>query len=308
MTTDAAAERPDAAREGLLARHPLLFYFIIAYAGSWLVWMPLVLSERGTALLPFNSPLLAAAFPVGIFMGPFLSAFVMTGATEGRAGVGSLLRRIVLWRVGLLWYLFALIGIPALFLLSVIVLPGTLASFQGQGLASLAPLPLLSLFVTVFFIGGPLGEEPGWRGFALPRLQRLHDPLVGSLILGPLWAFWHLPIFWVPAWHFSPTLLNLVLYVISAISFTIVMTWVFNNTKGSLLIAVLMHASFNTTFLILNLLFPAPLVTEYGSTVPAVLGFGAVALLVVALTRGRLGYDHYLQEAEGQPDPATARW
>jgi len=308
MTTDAAAERPDAAREGLLARHPLLFYFIIAYAGSWLVWMPLVLSERGTALLPFNSPLLAAAFPVGIFMGPFLSAFVMTGVAEGRAGVGSLLRRIVLWRVGLLWYLFALIGIPALFLLSVIVLPGALASFQGQGLASLAPLPLLSLFVSVFFIGGPLGEEPGWRGFALPRLQRLHGPLVGSLILGPLWAFWHLPIFWVPAWHFSPTLLNLVLYVISAISFTIVMTWVFNNTKGSLLIAVLMHASFNTTFLILNLLFPAPLVTEYGSTVPAVIGYGAVALLVVALSRGRLGYDHYLQEAEGEPDPATARW
>jgi uncharacterized protein len=307
MSTGAnAAQHPGGASgEGLLTRHPLVFFFLIAYAGSWLVWMPLVLSERGTALLPFNSPLLAAAFPVGIFLGPFLSAFVMTGATEGRAGVGRLLRRFVLWRVGLRWYLFALIGVPALFVLSVIVLPGVLASFQGQGLASLAPLPLLSLYVTVFFIGGPLGEEPGWRGFALPRLQRLHGPLVGSLILGPLWAFWHLPIFWVPAWNFPPTLLNMVLYVISAISFTIVMTWVFNNTKGSLLIAVLMHASFNTTFLILNQLFPAPIVTGYGSQVPAVIGYGAVALLVVALTRGRLGYQHYQQEED--PDVDTAR-
>src|SRR3954453_11970829 len=140
-TVDSAAQRPDVARKGLLARHPLVFFFIIAYAGSWLVWMPLVLSERGTAFLPFNSPLLAAAFPVGIFLGPFLSAFAMTGATEGRAGVGRLLRRFVLWRVGLRWYLFALLGVPALFVLSVIVLPGGLASFQAQGLASLAPLP-----------------------------------------------------------------------------------------------------------------------------------------------------------------------
>jgi membrane protease YdiL (CAAX protease family) len=304
-TNDNAAQRlPGAAREGLLACHPLVFFFIIAYAGSWLVWTPLVLSERGTAFLPFNSPLLAAAFPVGIFMGPFLSAFVMMGATEGRVGVGRLLRRFVLWRVGLRWYLFALLGVPALFVLSVIVLPGGLASFEGQGLASLAPLPLLSLFVYVFFLGGPFGEEPGWRGFALPRL---HGPLVGSLILGPLWAFWHLPIFWVPAWNFPPTLLNIVLYVISAISFTIVMTWVFNNTKGSLLIAILMHASFNTTFLILNLLFPAPIVTDYGSTVPSVIGYGAVALLVIALTRGRLGYERYLQDEEGEPDVATAR-
>jgi hypothetical protein len=130
----------------------------------------------------------------------------------------------------------------------------------------------------------------------------MHGPLVGSLILGPIWALWHLPLFWVPAWNTPPTILNIVLYVISAIAFTIVMTWVFNNTKGSLLIAVLMHASFNTTFVILNLLFPAPIVTDYGSTVPVLIGYGAVALLVIALTRGRLGYRNYRQEEE----PASA--
>src|SRR5688500_3753495 len=90
----------------------------------------------------------------------------------------------------------------------------------------------------------------------------------------------------------------IVLFVLAGTAMTIIFTGVFNNTKGSLLIAVLLHASVDTTFIILNQLFPAPLVTDYGSTVPMVIGFGAVALLVVALTRGRLGYQHYRQEVE----------
>ena len=294
-TADNAAQRQRAPREGLLARHPLIFYFLIAYAFSWLVWVPLALSEDGAGLLSFRGPIgVSAAVVIASFVGPFLSAFIMTGVTEGREGIGRLLRRCVLWRVGFGWYLFALIGIPMILVLGVLVLPGALASFKG--LASLVPpMPWLSLIVYVFF-HGPLGEEPGWRGFALPRLQRLHGPLLGSLILGPLWALWHLPMFWVPAWNFPPTPLNVVLFVIAAIPLTIIMTWVFNNTKGSLLIAILGHWSFDFTFVILNLLFTAPIVTDYGSTLPVLIGLGAVALLLIALTRGRLGYQHYRQE------------
>src|SRR3954464_14324694 len=85
------------AREGLLARHPLVFFFLIAYAGTWLVQLPYVLSEDGSGLLPFSSPLLVAALPVAIFTGPFLAAFIMTGVTEGRAGIRRLLHRFVLW-------------------------------------------------------------------------------------------------------------------------------------------------------------------------------------------------------------------
>ena len=301
-TADNAAHRPGAAREGLLARHPLVFYFLIAYAFSWLAWLPLVLSEDGAGLLPYRAPIgFYTTLAIASF-GPFLSAFLMTGITEGRMGIGHLLRRIVLWRVGLRWYLFALLGIPASLVLSVIVLPGALASFQG--LASLAPLPFLSLFVYVFFLGGPFGEETGWRGFALPRLQTMQCPLVGSLILGLIWALWHLPIFWVPAWNLPPTILNIVMSVIAATAFTIVMKWVFNNTKGSLLIATLIHASFDMFMATLNGLFPAPMVNDYGSNVPVLIGFGALALVLVALTRGRLDYQKYRQEVE--PDPATA--
>ena len=98
----------------LLARHPLVSFFVLAYAGTWLFELPYVLSEYGAGLLPTRSPLLLWASPVSIFMGPFLAAFLVTGATEGRAGIRRILRRFVLWRVGLRWYLFALFGLPAI--------------------------------------------------------------------------------------------------------------------------------------------------------------------------------------------------
>ena len=118
-----------------------------------------------------------------------------------------------------------------------------------------------------------------------------------SLILGLLWALWHLPFFWAPAWNFPPTLPNVGLFVIAWIPLTIIMTWIFNNTKGSVLIAILGHWSFDFTFVILNLLFTATIVTDYGSTLPVLVGLGTAALLVIALTRGRLGYQNY-QEAQ----------
>jgi len=286
-TADNAGQRQGTARQWLLARYPLTFYFVIAYGFAWLVWVPLALSQDGAGVFSFHSPIGASASVVAAsFVGPFVSAFIMTGATEGREGIGRLLCRIVLWRVGLGWYLFVLIGIPMILVLGVIVLPGALASFKG--LDSLVAIPWLSQIVYVF-VHGPLGEEPGWRGFALPRLQRLHGPLVGSLILGPLWALWHLPFFWVPAWNFPPTVANIVLFVIASIPVTIILTWIFNNTNGSVFIAILGHWSFDFTFVILNLLFTAHIVTDYGSTLPVLLGLGTAALLVIALTRGRLG-------------------
>jgi membrane protease YdiL (CAAX protease family) len=303
----ATVVKSDAPRKGikaLLARYPLVFYFIIAYAFSWLAEMPLVLSEDGAGLLSYRSPLgLYGTITIASFVGPFLSAFIMTGITEGRLGMSRLLRQLVLRRVSFKWYLFALIGLPAIMVLSVIFLPGVLTSFQG--LAGLAPLPMIALFVYIFFLGGPLGEEPGWRGFALPRLQGRFGSLVGSLILGPIWAFWHLPIFWIPAWNFPPTILNIVMFVIAATVFTVVMTWIFNNTKRSLFIAVLVHTSFDMVLAILNRLFPVPIVNDYGSNVPVLIGLGLLTVVLIALTRGRLGYQHYRRKEPNLAVPQT---
>lgn len=291
-TADNTDRREGAARQGLLARYPVTFYFFFAYAFAWLVWVPVALSQDGAARLSFHSPIGVSASVIIASFGPCLSAFIMTGVTEGREGIGRLLRRCVLWRVGFGWYLFVLFGIPLILVLGVMILPGATESFKGR--ASLAAVPWLSQIVYVF-LHGPLGEEPGWRGFALPRLQRMHGPLVASLILGPLWALWHLPFFWVPAWNFPPTLANILLFVIASIPVTIIMTWVFNNTKGSVLMSILGHWSFDMTFVILNLLFTAPIVTNYGSTLPVLIGFGILALMAIAVTREQLGYESYRQ-------------
>jgi uncharacterized protein len=299
----AAPLQPDAPHRGikaLLARHPLVSFFVMAYAGTWLFELPYVLSEDGSGLLPYSSPVVLWIMPLSIFMGPFLAAFVMTGVTEGREGVGRFLRRFVLWRVGLRWYLFAFVGVPVLVVFSVVVIPGALASFQG--LSALAPLYLLGMFFYALFPGGALGEEPGWRGFALPRLQSIHGPLLGSVILGALWGLWHLPLFFTP-WN-ELTALNVVGYDLTTICLAIMYTWVFNNTKGSVLIAILIHATFNWTTIPVGQLFPAPIFEDYG-LLTLLGGFGAFAVVLVALTRGRLGYQHYQQEVE-EPDPAAA--
>src|SRR4051812_7507840 len=112
MTT--AAAQPASPRQGLLARHQLVFFFGMAYAFSWLVWSPWVLGKDGAGLLPpeLSVPTSGLLLAAGIFAGPTLSAFIMTATTEGRAGVRRLLVRLVLWRVGIRWYLFALLGVP----------------------------------------------------------------------------------------------------------------------------------------------------------------------------------------------------
>ena len=183
-------------------------------------------------------------------------------------------------------------------MLGAIVVPGALASFQSLTRSLVLTYPVA--FVSTFILGGPLGEEPGWRGFALPRLQPLYGPLVGSIILGILWACWHLPLFWSGVWT-PPTIANIVMFILMITTLTIIMTWVFNNAKGSLLITMLMHASFNTfANKIVAPLFPAPILSEYG-LLPELVGFGVVALVLIVVTRGRLGY-----QQEEEPATATA--
>jgi membrane protease YdiL (CAAX protease family) len=168
--------------------------------------------------------------------------------------------------------------------------------------------PVFAYRVRAFFIypallvGGPLGEEPGWRGFAFPRLQRQYGPLVGTLILGPVWAFWHVPI-WLTAWRVAEmqNIYNVILFVLFISLWTFVFTWVFNNTRGSVLVAILVHASGDAfPNAILGPVFPASVVvTNNGVNVGyygLVIAYAMLTVLVVVLTRGRLDYEHYLAE------------
>jgi uncharacterized protein len=113
----------------VIRRYPLISYFVIAYAGTWLVWALFVLSREGSGLLPFHSPAsFLVLIGIGTFSGPTVGAFVVTAATAGAEGVVRLLWRIMQWRVGVVWYLFVLIGVPAIETLGTVAIPGALAS------------------------------------------------------------------------------------------------------------------------------------------------------------------------------------
>lgn len=286
---NAAPVRPDASDRGLLARHPLSSYFIITFAFSWLMFLPGVLTYYG--LLSVSPSVIGVLGIVGL-LGPVLSGFLMTDLTEGAAGVGDLLRRIVLWRVSIRWYLFVLLGLPAIMVLGTLLRPGALASFDSS--AQPFTLAYLLAFVSMVAIGGPLFEEPGWTGFVQPRIQRLHGPLVGVLILGGLWALWHLPGFLIPSQKLTDvpprgTVLDFVVFSLALVGLRLVIMWVVNNTRGSVLLAVLTHASWNTFYSAALIgLFPARSVL--GSYVNLTIASCGLALVLIVLTWGRLGY------------------
>jgi membrane protease YdiL (CAAX protease family) len=274
----------------VLARHPLVFYFLIAFVFSWLMYLPALLTYYEVLSL---SPQLVGLLAIAGLLGPVLSGFFMTALTEGGAGVGDLLRRIVLWRVGIRWYLFALLGLPVVMVLGTIILqPGALASFDVS--AQPISVAYLIAFVSMVLIGGPLFEEPGWTGFAQPRLQRLHGPLLGGLILGGLWALWHLPSFLIPSQNLRDipprgSVLDFVVFAFALVGLRLVIVWVVNNTRGSVLMAILTHASWNT-FYSAALIGLFPVRSVLGSYLNLAIAACVLALVLVVLTRGRLGY------------------
>jgi membrane protease YdiL (CAAX protease family) len=270
----------------LMRRYPLLVFFFIAYAGSWIVTLPYVLSVWG-----FLSGDYSIGYILKPFVGPTLAAIIMIGVIEGKVGFLSLRDRLKERHVGWRWYLFILLIIPVLILIGIIVQPGLLASFNGLTTTLLVTYP--AYFFIVFF-GVALPEEIGWRGFALPRMQPRYGPLWGTLLLGVLWAFWHLLYFLTPAHGGGPgtnlttVIINFSIFFLIVMAFTIIFTWVFNRTKESVFIANLLHASIDTPQLVWIPLFLV--VNETSLNLASLISFGIPALLIIILTRGRLGY------------------
>jgi membrane protease YdiL (CAAX protease family) len=273
-----------------IQRNPLTSYFVLAFAGTWIVLLVPLLGGNGLGLLPYTLPDVAALLMfvlVSTFFGPTLAAYVVTAATEGKEGVKRFMRRYWLWRVGIQWYLVAIFGFLVLFLISVTISlgPGPLLALAEQWqLLFTMFLPLFLLFAVL----GLFGEEPGWRGFALPRLQERHGPLLGSLILGLLHGIWHFPAFFVVGALAPFTLPAFVTFVIVAVAGTFFYTWIFNHTRGSILLAILTHAASNAASALVNNVAAAP--PDSNGNWVNVLVFGAWALLLIAATRGRLGY------------------
>jgi uncharacterized protein len=283
-----------------MRRHPVVSFFLLAYAVSWGLWLPVLLLHLPTTSEISHTPTIYIL--PGIALGVTGSAFLMTALTQGKAGVLRLLHRFVLWRVGLQWYGVAILGIPLTEVLIGFVLPGGQDALRVFSPASLLLYP--AAYASHFYFG-PLWEEAGWRGFALPRLQQRRGPFVGTLILGFFWGLWHLPIY-------LPTdiqqagvvggVLSFAIFVLLTIALAFIFTWVFNNTKGSLLLAILLHGSIDGTSTYIQTLADRHLLSATAAANITQLGFllGSLvwALLLIVFTRGRLSYRRYQQEAE----------
>jgi len=273
-------------------RHPLVAYFIIAFAGTWLAILPLVLSA-GLNLFPLPDAASVLLFFISPYAGPMLGALIVTRVIEGGAGVRALLKRIVQWRVGVFWYLAALFSGLIVWLVVYSIL------YQGAPLRELAANGslLVTFFLPNVLVGlfvPSLGEETGWRGFALPRLQAGYGPVVGTLILGFLHSLWHLPAFFTPfLGPFTPE--RFIAFVITGTAGSFLFTWIFNGGRGSVLIAILTHAAFNAASALMSRILPqdVPLpgwAQALGPDWINAIAFGATAVLLILLTRGTLGY------------------
>lgn len=291
---------------GWIKRRPLTAYFVFAYALMWMFAVPLAVSrDQGSGLLPFDlsEPIGNVLFLLATFSGPTLAALIVTAATEGRAGVWRLLKRCVQWRVRPHWYIVALFINMLIWLLAYSALMGPQVLVAA---ATYWPL-LLSTFLPMVAFGiiiPSIAEEPGWRGFALPRLQQRHGPIVGSLILGTLHGLWHLPA--LLTINFGPLpLANIVPFMLTAAFATVIYTWVYNRTGGSVWLAILLHASSNAASVWLGTLLESAALHEpthgiAGSLISTgwinVIAYGIVALLLVVGSRGRLGYNSAAQQ------------
>ncbi|MEU8356151.1 type II CAAX endopeptidase family protein [Nonomuraea sp. NPDC048882] len=295
MTVDSrpvAEQHPgQAGLGGFIRRRPLVSFFVLANLLSWVAWVPYVLSTNGLGVLNFGFPeflgtsQLLGVLP-GAYLGPIFSAYLVTRVAEGKEGVRRWIGRMTKWRVSWVWYLVTALGVPA-----AIVVTGLALSDEKISMPSVAVLVAYVPGLLLQMVTTGLAEEPGWRDFALARMQRKFGPLGATVILGPLWGVWHLPLF-LSEWGGWPdvTWLRVAEFVAFACVFSVVVTWVFNRTGQSLPLIMLLHVSVNNFMSIAySEVFPTLATAEQASRVTLLAGTAA-AILVLAATRGRLGY------------------
>ena len=294
MTLTAIGNSP-LRRGSVFTRYPVTTGFVLMFALTWPLELGLAAQSHG--MLPFQLPPILGLF---VGYGFVAAALIASGLIDGRAGIIALLRRLLIWRVGWFWYALALFGPAVTYLLGIaihVLLGGTVPDFSQPFIVHLVPPSFgIALAGVVFLLYQVFanGEEFGWRGYALPKLQARHTALVASLIIGVVWAFWHVPKYLTagdphdtPFWFFA----------INMIASAIIYTWMFNRTGGSLLLMLLLHAGVNTGIVLLPIM-PAVV----GDTRPLIIAYviqNMAAVLVVVFAGPSLGREPSRQPTSG---------
>jgi membrane protease YdiL (CAAX protease family) len=276
MKQKTASLAPSEPREALsaspivswLRRHQLLVFFALTFAFTWGLWFLFIASRAN--ILPLK---LASSSPVATFLiqfagwGPAISALVLTALIGGKRGIGELFSRLLRWRVGLQWYalviflplviVWAAVGLYILFV-------GSFPGLTAWYIPLIRFVPLLP--VAVVLVG--LAEEPGWRGYALPRLLSRYAPFTAGVLLGIIWGLWHLPLY---TFIYPYGVLGFLVFLLRVVALSILFTWVYLHTKKSVLITILFHAATDTST---ALFFPS---------VVAVSGFSGFHFMLVSV-------------------------
>ena len=263
--------------KSIIERHPLAMYFILAIVITWLILGPGVASTLGFIDFEFDGIVLST---LGQF-GPLLAALIVTSVTLGNLGVRKIFRSMFNWRVKARWWAAAVLLLAGLF---------AVATALGMLTGGTAPDPDGALFIIgvgLLILIGSFGEEPGWRGFALPKLQEGRSAWKATLIVALFWWLWHIPFFFTLSFAIETAqqfgfiiAFGLQFFIVLALS--ILCTWVYNGSGGSVLMPVLMHASWNFWLLGFSgqqaAMFALPL-------------FLLAAIVVGFATKGKLGFD-----------------
>jgi membrane protease YdiL (CAAX protease family) len=282
VTLDDATEVGDGS---LIARHPVSAFFVLTYAISWTIWLGLAATNTGIETgTGFALNLIATA-------GPTFAGFTLAAALGGgslRRLLGGLSPSLVSPRWALVALVLPLAMIAIAITISVVAFGGVapdLGPTSGVGIPFLAVL--FGELVRVLFLGGPLQEELGWRGFALPRLQRTRSAWDAALFLGLVWGLWHVPLYFVPdtgqaaaVQDMGSLAFAIGAFVVWTMGLSVLFAWLFNQTGGSLLVVMLLHAAVNVGAFI-----PAAM----GSTGMASTLYAVVTWVVAILVAWRFG-------------------
>ncbi|HKZ00789.1 MAG TPA: type II CAAX endopeptidase family protein [Pyrinomonadaceae bacterium] len=255
--------------EGKPTAHGFLFrFFLLTYLVTWMCWAVWAASSGATPTRAWLPGLRMLVFLLGVLATAIVSVW-LTARQEGREGVRSLLNRLIQWRVGLRWYVFAVTYFIAIKLAAALLHRLIAAEWPRFSTTSW----YIIIAGIVFSTPVQAGEEIGWRGYALPRLAALFGLGLGSIVLGIIWAAWHLPLFLIPGTDTTGQSFPVFLLAVTALSVAI--AWLYARTSGSLMLAMLMHASVNNTNIVPS--------SDQNATNPFAMSTSLVAWIFTAL-------------------------
>lgn len=263
----------------IVSSYPVISFMVFTIVYSWTLWLLMILSARGS--LPFSFP---TNF-LGSF-GPAIGALIVTGITGGKSGIKAMLGSMIRIRASVKSYLLAVFLIFVMYALTVL-----LYMMVSREKLHFESLPAISQMILYFFIiavlGGPLGEEPGWRGFLQPALMKRYGPLSVSIIIALFWFFWHIPLFWLEGAEQEGG--SMIFFALMVLSMSFLFTILYIESKGSLFLAILFHTIINyvSAYLLPSVLPAAAESREFGHLSAYVLAAISGVIILISLRKLR---------------------